>query len=196
MGNIASIANMLLKIGAPCVISRSEEQISAATKLILPGVGHFDRAMEQLEILGLKQVLNTKAIVEKTPVLGICLGMQLMGNKSEEGSLNGLGWVDVDFIKFKPEQAAYPITIPNMGWREVVSQKASKLFENMPEEPRFYFVHAYHAVCNNQADAWLNTTYGYDYVAAFEKQNLYGVQFHPEKSHKFGMQLLKNFTLL
>ena len=193
MGNLGSIQNMIRKIGYTSTISSQESEIASADKLILPGVGHFDRGMEQLESLKLIEVLNQKVIAEKTPILGICLGMQLMCSGSEEGVKAGLQWMDIDFVKFKIAQAIFPIKIPHMSWNFVKPAKPSGLIEGLPENPRFYFVHAYHAVARDVSDTLLTTTYGYEFLSAFEKDNIVGVQFHPEKSHKFGFQLLKNF---
>ena len=193
MGNLGSIQNMIRKIGYSSIISNQQSDIESADKLILPGVGHFDRGMEQLENLKLIEVLNQKVLVEKKPVLGICLGMQLMCNGSEEGGKAGLKWMDIDFIKFKVEQAVLPIKIPHMSWNFVQPAKSSRLLDALPEHSRFYFVHSYHAVARQLSDTLLTTTYGYEFLSAFEKDNILGVQFHPEKSHKFGFQLLKNF---
>jgi glutamine amidotransferase len=193
MGNIGSIQNMLKRIGYGSSISSSAEEIAQADKLILPGVGHFDRGMEKLATLGLIEVLNRSVLIGKTPVLGICLGMQLMCNKSEEGTKQGLGWIDADFVKFNTGEAAYEIKIPQMAWNYTKQVKPSKLLEGMYDRPRFYFVHGYHAVMKHTEDVLMTTQYGYEYVSAFERDNILGVQFHPEKSHKFGMKLLQNF---
>jgi imidazole glycerol-phosphate synthase subunit HisH len=194
MGNLGSIQNMIRKIGHDAVISTSHEEIMLADKLILPGVGHFDRGMEQLDSAGLIQVLNSKVIAQKCPVIGICLGMQLLCNASEEGQAKGLGWVNIDFVKFKPELAQYPIKIPHMSWNYVQLIKPSRLTIDLPDPSRYYFVHAYHAIAHEERDVLMRTDYGYSFVSAFEKDNIIGVQFHPEKSHKFGFQLLKNFV--
>jgi glutamine amidotransferase len=150
--------------------------------------------MEQLHHLGLIDVLNQRVLVDRTPVLGICLGMQLMGAGSEEGQHSGLKWIDARFIRFRPEAAKYPIRIPQMSWNYVTQTKPSRLMTGMYENPRFYFVHAYHATLTTPEDAFLSTDYGYEYVSGFERNNIMGVQFHPEKSHKFGMRLLQNFV--
>jgi glutamine amidotransferase len=194
MGNLGSIGNMLHRIGYASVVSSDAEEISQADKLILPGVGHFDRGMEQLAALGLIDVLARKVLEDKTPVLGICLGMQLLGARSEEGARRGLGWIDADFVRFRPADAEYEIKIPQMTWNYTKQRKPSQLMDAMLDRPRFYFVHAYHAVMKHPEDTLLTTHYGYEYTAAFERENILGVQFHPEKSHKFGMLLLKNFV--
>ena len=195
MGNLGSIKNMLKKIGYPSVITTDKTAIRDATKLILPGVGAFDSAMQMLKKLDLVDVLNTKVLIDKTPVLGICLGMQLLANRSEEGGLEkGLGWIKGELVRFRPEEANISIRIPHMGWNIVNPKKNSRLFENMYEENRFYFVHSYHYKTESQADILLTAHYGYEITAAVERENILGVQFHPEKSHKFGMKLLKNFV--
>jgi glutamine amidotransferase len=194
MGNLGSIQSMMKHIGYETLITADPQQIERAEKLILPGVGHFDRGMEQLHALDLIDVLNHKVLAQKTPVLGICLGMQLMGSGSEEGKLEGLKWVDADFVRFNPHKAKYPIRIPQMSWNYVRQTRPTQLMTGLNERPRFYFVHAYHAIMANAEDAILTTEYGYEYVSGFERENIIGVQFHPEKSHKFGMKLLQNFS--
>lgn len=192
MGNIGSIQNMLNKLGVHSIISSDPEVIEDASQLILPGVGHFQRGMERLVELNLVDLLNKKVLVDRIPSLGICLGMQLMGKLSEEGNSAGLGWFDAEFKKFDLQKTNYPIKVPCIGWNEVTLKKSSKLFEGI-DQPRFYFVHSYHAVCNQSSEILAEAEYGYKYTAAYEKENIYGVQFHPEKSHKYGLQLFQNF---
>jgi len=194
LGNLGSIKNMLKKVGSDSVITSDPEQIAAATKLILPGVGAFDNGMSNLKELGLIELLNKKVLEEKTPILGVCLGMQLFTSRSEEGTLPGLGWIDAEALKFRFDTADRRMTVPHMGWEYVTLRKESRLWENMYEESKFYFVHSYYVRCNREEDVLLTTHYGTDYVSAFEKENIVGVQFHPEKSHKYGMQLFKNFV--
>ena len=193
MGNLGSILNMLKKIGAEAIISSSPQDISRADKLILPGVGAFDAGLKNLDERGLIPVLQNLVIKKKIPILGICLGMQLMTKSSEEGSRPGFGWIDATTVRFKFGKEEQNLKIPHMGWNVIQWRKESVLFKDMPEEPRFYFVHSYHAVCNDKEDILATTNYGYDFVSAFQKGNIIGVQFHPEKSHKFGMQVLRNF---
>ena len=190
LGNLGSIANMIKKVGHKCIITSELEEIKKASKLILPGVGSFDNGMKSLKELGMIEVLNQKILIEKTPILGICLGMQLMTQSSEEGKLSGLGWIDAKTKKFVSDT----LKIPHMGWNIIKHQKEPKLFDECKSEKRFYFVHSYCVSCNNQEDILANTNYTQDFVSSFEKENIIGVQFHPEKSHKFGMQLLKNFV--
>lgn len=190
MGNLGSIANMIKKVGHKCIITSDLAEIKKATKLILPGVGSFDNGMKNLKELGMIEVLNQKVLSEKTPILGICLGMQLMTKSSEEGKLAGLGWIDAQTKKFVSDT----LKIPHMGWNVIKHQKESKLFEECESQKRFYFVHSYCVSCNQEVDILTNTNYTLDFVSSFEKENIVGVQFHPEKSHKFGMSLIKNFV--
>jgi len=194
-GNLGSIQNMLRKIREDSRVASSPEEIDAATRIILPGVGAFDQGMEMLQKLGLKDILNKKVLEDRVPVLGICLGMQLMTRKSEEGKMEGLGWIDADTVRFRFENPAL-YKSPHMGWNYIIRKKESRLLRNLPAESRFYFVHSYY-VNRHDTDAVLTTTiYEQEFISSFEKGNICGVQFHPEKSHKFGMALLKNFTEL
>ncbi|MCW8896665.1 MAG: imidazole glycerol phosphate synthase subunit HisH [Flavobacteriales bacterium] len=195
-GNIKSIQNMLKRIGAKSIISSSAEEIAQADKLILPGVGSFDYGMKNLQQSGLIEILNEKVINNKTPILGICLGAQLLGNNSEEGIEKGLGWIDMDIVKFDKSKMTEQLKIPHMSWNEVVVSKKSMLMEGLEDEARFYFVHTYHMQPENENDVLTKSNYGYEFVSAVEKENIFGVQFHPEKSHKFGMRLLQNFVNL
>ncbi|NOS55724.1 MAG: imidazole glycerol phosphate synthase subunit HisH [Cyclobacteriaceae bacterium] len=196
VGNLASIQNMLKKIGVPSLISDKGEEIQEATQLILPGVGAFDTCVEKLESSGLLPVLNKKVIEDRIPVLGVCVGMQLLLEGSEEGLRPGLGWIKGKIVKFKDELKPAGLKIPPMGWSDVTPFKESRLFRDMYEEPRFYFVHSYHPELNDPSDALVHAEYGYRFVAGVERENILGVQFHPEKSHKFGMKLLNNFSAL
>ena len=195
-GNIKSIQNMLKKIGVKSTISSQINEIKQAQKLILPGVGHFDFGMNNLRQSGLIDILHEKVMIEETPILGICLGAQMLGNQSEEGIENGLGWIDMDVIKFNSKLIGANDKIPHMDWTDVEVKKQSNLFNNMFDHSRFYFVHSYHMLPKNTEDILCTSNYGYDFVSAVEHKNIYGVQFHPEKSHKFGMKLLENFAKL
>jgi imidazole glycerol-phosphate synthase subunit HisH len=194
MGNVGSIANMLKKIGAKAVVASDVSRIENARGLILPGVGAFDSGMRNLRDSGLIDVLTRKVTLEKVPVLGICLGMQLMTRSSEEGTSAGLGWIDAETVRFRFGAEDKTLRIPHMGWNTVLPVSESTLFDNTGDEQRFYFVHSYHVVCDDEADVAAKTHYGYDFVSALQKENIMGVQFHPEKSHRFGMKLLMNFA--
>ncbi|MDS1369872.1 imidazole glycerol phosphate synthase subunit HisH [Aliarcobacter butzleri] len=190
IGNLGSIANMIKKVGHKCIVTSDLEEIKKATKLILPGVGSFDNGIKNLKELGMIEVLNQKVLVEKTPILGICLGMQLMTKISEEGRLKGLDWIDGQTKRFVSDT----LKVPHMGWNIVNHEKISILFNELESEKRFYFVHSYYVELNCKKDILTITNYGHNFVSAFEKENIIGVQFHPEKSHKFGMNLIKNFV--
>lgn len=194
MGNVGSVLNMLKKIGCPACVSRDAQQISQASKLVLPGVGAFDTGMRNLAELGLIEILNQKVKRDRTPILGICLGMQLLSRRSEEGMLPGLGWLDAETRAIPLSDSGQRLKIPHMGWNTLAIKPGQMLFEPMPPEPRFYFVHSYHVVCDHAENIAAVTHYGLDLCAAVCCDNICGVQFHPEKSHKFGMQLLTNFV--
>jgi glutamine amidotransferase len=194
-GNLGSIQNMLKKIRVESVIASAPVEIAAASKIILPGVGSFDQGMENLLSLNVMDILNKKVYVEKIPVLGICLGMQLMTHGSEEGKLSGLGWIDAETIKFKFDDPVQ-YKSPHIGWNFVKQHKESRLFRDMDPDSRFYFVHSYFIRSNDPSDILTSTFYESEFTSSFERGNIIGVQFHPEKSHKFGMAFLKNFAEL
>lgn len=194
LGNLGSIFNMLRRIGVKSIITSDPEQIKNAEKLILPGVGHFDKGMNELRNSGLKELLDHKVLSEKIPVLGICLGMQLMTIKSEEGTSDGLGWIHAFTKKFRFESKEYKI--PHMGWNTVSVSNKNNLLEDNEEEQRFYFVHSYYVKVTNSGNSILKTNYGLEFDSGIQRDNIYGIQFHPEKSHKFGMNLLKKFSVL
>jgi len=194
MGNLGSIANMLKKIGAAAVASSEAAVIERADELILPGVGAFDNGMKNLARRGLIPLLNAKVLQEKTPILGLCLGMQLFTQRSEEGELPGLGWFDAETVRFRFGKDQQGLKIPHMGWNYIRIQQPSELFAEMPEDLRFYFVHSYHLVCKDERDVLATTFYGYEFPSIVMKDNMIGAQFHPEKSHKFGMRLFRNFV--
>jgi glutamine amidotransferase len=194
VGNLVSIQNMLNRIGYPdAIISSNCEDIGRAEKLILPGVGHFDYGMEHLRKASFWEILNQKVMIEKIPILGICLGAQLLLQQSEEGNLPGLGWIEGKSRRFDEKILPQGYKIPHMGWSEVRPLKESKLLTDLTVEQRFYFVHSYYMECLNPRHHLLESVYGYPFIAAVEKDNIVGVQFHPEKSHKYGMAILKNF---
>ena len=193
VGNLASIRNMLKKAGTSAVISSDPDTITGADKLLLPGMGAFDNCMQKLTDSGFRPLIEKKVFVEKVPLLGICVGLQMFMRSSEEGQLPGLGWIDGDTIRFRPEKMEASQKIPNMGWLEIEASKPSRLLEGL-DDARFYFAHSYHVKIDHPEDELITATYGYSFTVGVEKDNLVGVQFHPEKSHRFGMQLLKNFA--
>ena len=194
LGNLGSIKNMLRKIGYSSIVSSNPDEISKASKLIFPGVGAFDTGMKHLTDSGLIDILGYKALIEKIPVLGICLGAQLMTRSSEEGCLPGLGWFEAETLKFQFEGIAGKWPLPNIGWREVFDANVSPLLSGFTSIPRFYFVHSYFLKPIDRNIVSMNVRYGFEYVCGLSKGNLHCVQFHPEKSHKFGMRLLRNFA--
>lgn len=194
VGNLLSIRNMLKRIGVDAAISSDKNDIAQADKLILPGVGHFKYGMQQLQKSGLIDVLHERVCLQKVPILGICLGVQLFTQSSEEGDTPGLGWIEGNTVAFNRNSLGKNLKIPHMGWSEIHGYEKSALFTGMPHEPRFYFVHSYHLQLKSESDALAYTDYGYKFAAGIEHDNILGVQFHPEKSHKFGMKLLENFV--
>ena len=197
LGNLGSIKNMLRKLGYTSEISSDYEKIKMASKIILPGVGSFDTGMSQLKSMGVINLLNKKAFVEKIPILGICLGAQLMCQSSEEGVLHGLGWFEADVLSFNRKFGkGKGLTVPNMGWRDVTIYKESSLTSNLPMNPRFYFVHSFFISTKNNDEIIMTAMYGLTFAVFLQRQNIFGVQFHPEKSHKYGFRLLQNFAEL
>jgi len=194
MGNLGSILNMLKKIGVQSIVSSLPEDILQADKLILPGVGAFDNGMANLKESSLLSVLNEKVLAKKTPILGICLGMQLLTRRSAEGRLEGLGWVEADTVRFRFGKEESTLKIPHMGWNTVMFKTGSVLSSELEDEARFYFVHSFHVVCDREENVAGKTFYGYEFSSAIQNGNIIGVQFHPEKSHKYGLRLLKNFV--
>ena len=192
MGNLGSLANMLKKIRVPAKISSDLGDIESAEKLLLPGVGSFDHGMQKLRELNLIDILNKKVVRDKTPLLGICLGMQMFTKTSEEGAQQGLGWVDANTVKFNADKDS-SLKIPHMGWDTLDIKKSHFLMQDTDSDAMYYFVHSFHVVCNRSEDILSTSHYGYDFVSSLAKDNIIGVQFHPEKSHKYGMKLLENF---
>lgn len=193
MGNIGSIQNMLKRISVKSVISSKIELLNNCDKLILPGVGSFDQGMKNLKNHNFIRFLNDYVIKDKKPILGICLGMQLFADNSEEGDLSGLGWIKGNVKKFNLRKDG--LKVPHMGWNNIEC-KNSKLFLNLPNEKRFYFVHSFFFECKNKENIISTTDYGINFASSINKQNIWGTQFHPEKSHICGMNLLKNYAKL
>jgi glutamine amidotransferase len=195
VGNIGSIANMIAKIGGRSRIVTNYQDLNDVSRIILPGVGSFDDGMSKLNLSGLLPALNEKVFGDKIPVLGICLGAQMMTIDSEEGSINGLGWFNANTLKFNFDEAVKKMPLPNIGWRTVRPLGNCPLLKGFNEPPRFYFVHSYYMKpCGlNEDIVSMNTDYGVEYACGLSNDNIHCVQFHPEKSHKYGMQFFKNF---
>lgn len=197
LGNLASIANMLEYMGIEAKISGNPDDIESASKLILPGVGAFDHGMDNLHSKEILDLLNKRVLIDEIPILGICLGMQLLCRSSEEGVNQGLGWIQADVKRFNQARSERNIKIPHMGWESVEYRPGSILYNSWDlMESRFYFTHSYHVVCDNDNDVSATAYYGYNFTASIEKNNIFGTQYHPEKSHKYGMKILKNFCAI
>ena len=193
MGNIGSICKMLRVVGATPVVTADPAVMTHVDRVLLPGVGHFDRAMANLQELGLVEPLRRLALEDKKPFLGICLGMQLLCRSSEEGTQPGLGLFDAHVRRFE-FSGPTRLKVPHMGWTELTPKKHSVLLRGLDAASRFYFVHSFFVECAEPSDVLAEATYGVPFVAAFERGNIHGVQFHPEKSHRFGIQMFRNFV--
>jgi glutamine amidotransferase len=192
IGNISAVANMLQRLGVPCNITSRSEDVENAERIILPGNGSFDACMRNLRSSGLIPVLEQKVLKDRVPLLGICVGAQMLGFSSEEGSEQGLGWIDMRVKRFPVMPG---LRVPHMGWNQVQSvAKNHPLTREMEEEARFYFVHSYYMEPADPAEALMHTNYGIDFAACVSRANITGVQFHPEKSHRYGKQLLSTFA--
>jgi len=196
MGNLISVLNKFKRIQVPAIISSSVLDIENAHKLILPGVGQYAYGMQKLKELGILEILNKKVIEEKTPILGICLGMHLFTKFGYEGEVEGIGWINGETVKFDHNRLGKTLKVPHMGWNSVTTKKDNPLFKGSNAGDMYYFVHGYHVECDDTEDILATTTYGYEFVSCVNKGNIYGTQFHPEKSHKFGFKLIKNFIAL
>ncbi|MEI6124732.1 MAG: imidazole glycerol phosphate synthase subunit HisH [Bacteroidota bacterium] len=195
MGNLNSVKRKLNRLKIEARITSDIKEILSADKLILPGVGHFSKAMENLQKLNLIETLHEVVLVKQKPILGICLGMQLMAKRSEEGNTAGLGWFNADVVRFKV-QNTLKFKVPHTGWNQIVTSKKSMLMQGIPNFSEFYFVHSYHFIANDTMDILNETIYDYRFTSGVEKNNIFGVQYHPEKSHDVGEQLLSNFIEL
>ena len=195
MGNLNSVKKKLDRLKTTASITSNPKDIIKADKIILVGVGHFAKAMKNIKELNLLDTLNEVAIIKKKPVLGICLGMQLMANDSEEGNSEGLGWLDANVRKMQVDDTLR-FKIPHTGWNKITQSKKSHLMKGIPESSEFYFVHSYHLMSNETSNILNETEYCFKFTSAIEKDNIFGVQYHPEKSHDIGEVLLKNFISL
>lgn len=194
VGNLGSIINMLKKAGAKAIASSDPEVLQQAEKLILPGIGAFDAGMNKLNERSLVPLLNHLALEKKVPFLGLCLGLQLMTKGSEEGQTQGLGWLDAETVRFKFEAEQSQLKVPHMGWNTINIKREHPIFTDLEADARFYFVHSYFVKSNNADNVLATTDYGGDFDSILGRGNILGAQFHPEKSHKFGLHLLKNFA--
>jgi glutamine amidotransferase len=193
MGNLHSVRRKLAQIGADAVVSGDPAAVARADKLVLPGVGHFAQAMRNLGTTGLGEALGEAVRRRGAPILGICLGMQLFAQRSEEGEVAGLGWMDADVVRFRVSDTLRH-KVPHMGWNQVVPAAPSPLFSDMEPGAELYFVHSYHFECRDPSLAIGRTEYAYPFVSAVQKDHIFGVQFHPEKSHAAGERLLRRFV--
>ncbi len=195
MGNLNSVKKVLERMKTNVVVSSNPKDIAESDKLILPGVGHFAKAMSNLKKLNLLDTLHDSVLVKKKPILGICLGMQLLAKKSEEGNAEGLGWIDAEVVRFRvSDKMKYKI--PHMGWNRIHLKNDGLLMKNIPDLSEFYFVHSYYVKLKNESDLLNETEYDFIFTSAVEKENIFGVQYHPEKSHDTGAQVIKNFIEL
>ena len=196
VGNIFAFQNVYKRLDIPTKIAKSSQDLIDAEKLVLPGVGSFDFAMNQLNISGMREKLDELVLVKKIPVIGICVGMQIMGNRSDEGELEGLNWIDSEILKFDERLINQRTKLPHMGWNDVIPVKNHPLFIGLEKEAIFYFLHSFYFKCNNPEDSIAVSDYGISFSSAVNRENIFGIQFHPEKSHQFGEQLLHNFAKL
>lgn len=196
LGNIQAFVNVYKRLHIPVSVAKTAEEVKNSSKLILPGVGAFDHAMEQLNGSGMRESLDEAVLVNKIPVLGICVGMQMLTSSSDEGSLPGLDWIPGQVKSFRSIPSMKELPLPHMGWNDVVSTAGCPLFKDIEHDSRFYFLHSYFFECLNEKDIAARANYGFDFCCAVSADNIYGVQCHPEKSHHFGVTLLKNFAEL
>ena len=196
VGNIFAFQNVYKRLNIPTRIAKTVKDLENVDKLILPGVGHFDFAMSQLNNSGMRERLDELVIIEKKPIIGICVGMQMMAKKSDEGTVAGLGWIDADVKKFEASTIKFHTKLPHMGWNDVEPILNHPLFEGLEKDAIFYFLHSYYFNCNNNNEIISKSEYGIKFASGVQHENIYGIQFHPEKSHSNGERLLHNFAKL
>ena len=196
VGNVFAFQNVFKRLSIPSKIAKCENDLTGSSKLILPGVGHFDYAMSQLNNSGMRDRLDELVLTKKIPVIGICVGMQMMAKKSDEGILDGLCWIDAYVKKFDEANINYHTKLPHMGWNDVKPNKNHPLFKGLENEAIFYFLHSFYFKCTNKKNSISKTDYGINFSSSVQHNNIYGIQFHPEKSHSYGERLLKNFAKL
>jgi imidazole glycerol-phosphate synthase subunit HisH len=195
-GNIYAIANLYKRLDIPYILTDNHDELRTVSKLILPGVGAFDETMKMLNNSGLKNLLDELVLEKNIPILGVCVGMQIMANSSEEGKLDGFGWIKGTVKKFEKKLLLHKPHLPHLGWNEIEIKQYSPLLHEIDPSTGFYFLHSYYFCCENEASIMATTKYGKDFSSAVNHKNVYGVQFHPEKSHRNGIQLFKNFANL
>jgi glutamine amidotransferase len=193
-GNISAIGNIYEQLKVPFKISNTPEEVKGAEKIILPGVGAFDETISMLDKSGFRSILDKEVLENKVPVIGICVGMQILAKSSEEGKLPGLGWINGVVKKIDKSLLTHKPKIPHLGWNSIEVERMNLLFEGINQEDGFYFLHSYYFECNNESDVLSKTFYGKSFASSVNNNNIYGVQFHPEKSHSNGVQLLHNFS--
>lgn len=193
MGNLGSVLKSFKKVCDNVIISSSKEEVERAKKLVLPGVGHFSKGMKNLKDLDLLDLLYERVVINRVPILGICLGMQLFSKFSYEGKVEGLGWLDAEVVRFNVEDKLR-FKVPHMGWNSIKIEKENILLDGILQSELFYFVHTYHIKCFDNKDILANTNYSYGFTSVIQKDNIYGTQFHPEKSHGKGLKIIKNFV--
>ena len=196
LGNVLAFANLYKRLNIAVTIAKTRSDLAGASKLILPGVGDFDHAMQLLQNSGMRETLDEMVVEHEMPVMGICVGMQILAHSSTEGELPGLSWINGHVLKFKPTGNPRQMRLPHMGWNDVTPRGNSKLFTGLEENPRFYFLHSYYFDCTSDDDVVAESEYGQTFTCAVQSGNVIGVQFHPEKSHHYGSKLLKNFAEL
>ncbi len=196
LGNIKAFANVYERLKVPCKTVKSKSDFTNVSKIILPGVGAFDHAMIKLNNSGLKDYLEDLVSLKKMPVLGICVGMQILANSSDEGDLPGLGWIDGNVKKFDINDIPFKTKLPHMGWNNISLNKQNLLMKGLNQNSKFYFLHSYYFSCKDKSNALSSSFYGKEFTSAVNHKNVYGVQFHPEKSHHNGVTILNNFSLL
>lgn len=194
LGNIKAFENIYRKLHIPVRILKNSDDFNGISNLILPGVGAFDHAMSTFNSSGMRDVAENMVLNKKVPVVGICVGMQMLAHSSDEGRMKGLGWIDGEVKRFDETKINFATHLPHMGWNDVLVEKQNPILNNFSGDPKFYFLHSYYFVCNNPEDTIASSEYGIKFTCAVNNGNVYGVQFHPEKSHRFGIQLLENFS--
>ena len=192
-GNVKAITNIYKRLNVPCEIASTKEELMSAEKIIVPGVGAFDQTMLLLESSGMLDTLNSMVIDDQTPVLGVCVGMQVMANASQEGERPGLGWIDGDVREFDTSALTHKPKLPHMGWNSISPQKQLPILDGIDIDKGFYFLHSYYFSCTNEENSLTTSCYGIEFTSAVVSDNIYGFQFHPEKSHQNGITIFKNF---